>query len=129
PCALPIYGPADQKRQFGDDDLMIERVALATEAAAVRAGDDADAGRRHVQYFGEGPVDVMRRLGARPDGQLAVGIDRRNRGVLLHREVRAPLVIEGVLEHLVRVVETALDVPELERDLLVDVPLVAVLVD
>ena len=124
-----LHGPAGQKRQLRDDDLVVERVALAAEPSPVRAGDHADVRRRHLKDLRQGPVHIVRRLRARPDRDLAVGIDHADGGVLLHREVRAAFVIEGVLEDPVRLAESTLDVAELERDFLVDVPLVAVVVD
>jgi hypothetical protein len=52
-----------------------------------------------------------------------------DRRVLLHREVRVALEEEDVLPHQVSAVEGYVDVAELQRDVLVDVRAVAVLVD
>ena len=67
--------PAEQQRRPGDDDLVVERIALAAEAAAVGRGDDADVRRRQRQHLGQRAVQVVRRLRRRGDGQLAVGVD------------------------------------------------------
>ena len=74
-------------------------------------------------------MHVVRRLRARPEDELAVAVDRGDGGVLLERQVRAPLIEEEVLEDVIRLGEPLLDVAERERDLLVDVPLVSVFVD
>ena len=61
--------------------------------------------------------------------ELAVRIRRRDRGVLLDRQVRVPLEEEHVLEDAVGAGERRVDVAELERHRLVDVAVVAVVVD
>ena len=113
-----------------DDDLVVERIALAAEAAAVRRGDHADVRRRQVQHLGQRAVQVVRRLRARVDDQLAVRIARarprraarsaggccprrRRRRRRRGRRRRAP----------------ASTSPNCSDDLLVDVALVAVVVD
>src|SRR5207253_9099446 len=62
-------------------------------------------------------------------GQLAVGPPDGERRVLLHRQMGVALEVEDVLTHEVGAGEGRLDVAELERDGLVDVGAVAVLVD
>ncbi len=49
--------------------------------------------------------------------------------MLLHREMRAPLIEEEVLAHEIGVGQRLVDVAELEADRLVQVPLGAVVVD
>jgi hypothetical protein len=117
------------ERRPGGDDLVVERVALPAEAAAVRRGHDPDVRRRKRERPGERAVEVVGRLRRREDAELAIGIDHRERRVLLDREVRVPLVEEDVLEDAVGDGERALHVAELERDALVDVALVAVVVN
>ena len=74
-------------------------------------------------------MEVVRRLGARPDGEFAVGVHPREGGVLLNRQMGAALEEEGVFEDLGGLGETLFHVAELECDLLVDVSLVGVVVD
>ena len=72
-----LHRPVEQHRRLGDDDLVVERIALAAEAAAVRRRDHADVRRRHLERLRERAVHVVRRLRARPEHQLAVGILQR----------------------------------------------------
>ena len=76
-------------------------------------------------------MHVVGRLRRAPKGDLPVrgGRPVRDGGVLLHRQVRAPVEEEEVLAHQVRVGEPGLDVAELQVDQLLQVALVAVLVD
>ena len=74
-------------------------------------------------------MHVVRRLGRRPQGELAVGAPLGHRGVLLHGQVRIALEEEHVLAHQVRLGERRLHVAELQRHRLVDVRPIAVLVD
>ena len=62
-----LHRPVEHQRRLRDDDLVVERIALAAEAAAVRRGDDADVRGRHRQRLGERAVHVVRRLRARPE--------------------------------------------------------------
>ena len=119
----------EEERGLADDDFVVERVALAAEAAAVRRRDDADVRRGHGERLGQRAMDVMRRLRARPQDELPVGVLRRDRGVLLDRQMRVAFVEEGVLEHVIGRRQRGLHIAEAERDELVDVPGVAVVVD
>ena len=124
-----LHRPVEHQRRFGDDHLVVERIALAAEAAAVRRRDDADVRRRHRQRPGECAMHVVRRLRARPQHQLAVGILGRHRRVLFDRQVRVALIEERVFEHAVGVGKRLRDVAEPERHRLVNIPAVAVVVD
>ena len=124
-----LHRTIEQQRRLADDDFVVERVALAAEAAAVGRRDDPDVRGRHGERLGERAVDVVRRLRRGPEHELAVGILRRDRRVLLDRQVRVALVEERVLEDAVGVGERLLDVAEPQRHDLVDVADVAVLVD
>ena len=66
-------------------------------------------------------MHVVRHLGARPERELAVGIDRGDRRVLLDREVRVALEEERVLEDVIGLRQRLVDVAELERLQPVDV--------
>jgi hypothetical protein len=124
-----LDGSAGDARKMSDDDLVIEGVGLAAEAASVRRGDDADPRRRHLKDLRERAVDVVRRLRRRPEGELSVGAEVRQRGVLFEGDVRAALVEKEVLVDAVGVREPSVDVAELHRDELVEVARVAVVVD
>ena len=124
-----LHRAIEHESGLGDDHLVVERVALAAEAAAVGCRDHADVRGRHGQRLRERAVDVVRRLRARPEHELAVGILRRDRRVLLDRQVGVALIEERVLEHAIGVGERLLDVAEAQRHGLVDVAGVAVLVN
>ena len=110
-----LHRPIEQQRRLRDDDFVIERIALAAEAAAVGRRDHADVRRRHRQRLRERAMHVVRRLRARPEHELAVGILRRDRGVLFDRQVRVALIEERVFEDAVGVGEGLFDVAELQR--------------
>ena len=121
--------PIEQQRRLRNDDLVIERIALAAEAAAVGRGDDADVRGRHRQRFRERAVQIVRRLRARIDDELAVGIHQRDRRMLLERQMRVSLEEEHIVEDMVGAGESGVDVAELERHRLVDIPVLAVVVN
>ena len=116
-------------RELARRDLVRERIQLAPEPAADRRRDHADVRAGHVQDLREQAVHVVRRLRGRPQGQLAVRAPVGDGGVLLHRQVRVALEVEDVLAHEVGARERGVDITELQRDVLVDVGPVAVLVD
>ena len=124
-----LHGTPRLHRELGRDDLVAERVRLAAEAAAVGARDDPDVRGGHFQHLGQGAVDVVRRLGRRPQRELPVRAQRRQRRVLLHGQVRVAFEEERVLAEVVGLGEAGLDVPEVERHLLVHVAARAVVVD
>ena len=129
PRARDLHRAADELREAARRDLVGEGVELAAEAATHRRRDDADVRGRHVEDLGEQAVHVVGRLRRGPQRQLAVGGGVRHRGVLLHRQVRVALVEEDVLAHEIGGGEGRLHVAELQRDVLVHVGSVAVLVD
>ena len=124
-----LDGPPRHHRELGDDDLVVEGVALAAEAAAVGRGDDADVRGRQLQGFGERAVDVVRRLRGRPERELVVRVEVREGRVLLHRQVRVALVEEDVFADKVGLGEALVEVAEFEVDFLVDVAAVAVIMN
>jgi len=71
-------GTARPSRQFADDNLVVEWVALAAEAAAVRRGDDADVRGPHSQSLRKGAMDVVRRLRRSPERELVVRVVMRD---------------------------------------------------
>ena len=124
-----FYRAVKKERGFGHHDFVIERIALASEAAAIRSRDDANMRGRHLQDFGERAMQVVRGLGAGPNGEFAVGIFSRHRGVLLDGEMRAALVEKSVFEDFVFFGETLVDIAEFQGNTLVDVAFIAVLVN
>ena len=78
-----FHRAAQHQRRLGDHHLVVGRIALAAEAAAVGRGDDADLRRGHLQHARQLPVQVVRVLRARADQQLAVALHRGERRLLL----------------------------------------------
>ena len=123
-----LHRTIEQHRRLADDNLMMERIALAAESTAVGGCDDANVCGRERQGLRQRAVHVMRGLGARPQHELAVGVERGDGRVLLDRQVRIALIEERVFEHVVGARERGVDVAERERHDLVDIPRVTVLV-
>ncbi len=123
-----LHRPPRDHRELGDDDLVVEGIALAAEAAAVRRGDDAYVRGRKAEGFSERAVDVVRRLRGRPERELVVGVEVSDRRVLLHRQVRVALVEENILADVIGLLETFFQVAELKVHFLVHVRAVAVVV-
>ncbi len=119
----------EQPRGLRHDHLVVEGVAFAAEAAAVRGCDHADMRGRHVERFGQRAVNIVRRLSARPERQLAVGILDRDRRVLLDGQVRAALIKERVLEDAIGGRQPLVCVAKPKRDNLVNVAARGVIVD
>ena len=124
-----LHRPAGELGELARRDLVGERIELAAEAAADGRRHHPDVRLRHVEDLAEQAVHVVRRLGRRPERQLAVRAPLRHGRVLLHGQVRVALEEEDVLADQVRAGERRLDVAELQRHGLVDVRPVAVLVD
>ena len=124
-----LHRPIEQQRRLRDDDLVVEGIALAAEAAAVGRGDDADVRRRHRQRLGERAMQVMRRLRAGIDDELAVRVLQRHGRVLFDRQMRIALEEEHIVEHVIGAVDRLIDIAELQRHGFVDVAVVAVVVD
>ena len=124
-----LHRPIEQQRGFGYHDLVVERIALATEAAAVRRGDHADMRGGHLEGFRQRAMHVMRRLRTGIDDELPVRIQESHRRVLFDRQMRAALEKEEVVEHVIGRRDRLVDVPELQRHRLVYVPFVAVVVN
>ena len=124
-----LHRAAEHQRRFRDHRLVIAHVALAAEAATVRRRDHAQVRGRDAQHAGEHAMHVVRNLSARPQRELAIGIQRRDRGVLLDREMGVALEEEEILEDVVGPGERLPDVAELERLEAMDVPPLAVVVD
>ncbi len=124
-----LYRTVEQQGSLGDDDLVVERIALAAEAAAVGCRDHSNVRGWHRQRLGQRAVQVVRRLRARVDDQLAVRILQGDGRVLLDRQMRVPLEEEHVVEHMVGAGDRLVHVAKLQRDGAVDVTEVAVVVD
>jgi hypothetical protein len=91
---------------------VVERIRLAAKAAAVGAGDDADAAGWQTEHPGQGAVHIVWCLGGRVEGQPVVVLGHRHRRVLLHRQMGVALVEHRVLEHQVRLGQATVDVAE-----------------
>ena len=124
-----LHRPSRQFRELAGHDLVREGIGLAAEAAADRCRDHADVGGRRVEDLGEHPVHVVRRLGRGPERELAVRRPVGDGRVLLHRQMVVALEKEHVLANQIGAVEGGVDVAELERDVLVHVRTVTILVD
>src|SRR5262249_22489301 len=61
-----LHGAVEQQGRPRDDDFMVERVALAAEAAAVRRRNDADMRRGHGERLRQRPMYIVRRWRAGP---------------------------------------------------------------
>src|SRR5579885_1249852 len=129
PRQTDLHRAVQQEGRFRHDNLVLKRIALAAEAAAIRSGNHANVGRRHLQNFCQSAMKVMWRLRARPDRQLSIRILCGDRGMLLNGKMGAAFVEESVLKNLVGFSEALLDVAELKSHALVDVSFLAVLVD
>ncbi len=108
---------------------MIEGIALPAKSSAVGRGDHANVRGRHFQHLGQRAVKVMRSLRAGPNGQLSIGIFCGHGRVLLDRKMRASLIEKRVLEDFVGLGEAGIDVAKFQRHALVNVSLLAVVVN
>src|SRR5260370_32959561 len=124
-----LDGTVEQERGFRDDDFVIEGIAFAAEAAAVRRGDNPNVRWRHLQDFGESAMEIVGSLRAGPDSEFAVGIFGSDGGVMLDWQMRAALIEKSVFEDFGVFGEALIDVAELQRDALVDVAFIAVAAD
>ncbi len=124
-----LYRPIENQSSLGDNDFVIERVALSAEAAPVGRGNHANMRGRYFQHFGERAMEIVRCLGARPDCQLSIRILDRYGGMLLDGKVRIPLKEKNIFESLVSLGKAFFHVAELQSNELMDVPLFAVIVD
>src|ERR1700674_3577948 len=124
-----LDGAIQQKRGFGDDDFMIEGIALSAKASAVGRGADANMRGRHLQNLGQSAVKVVRCLRAGPDCKLPFGILDGDGGVLLDGKMRASLVEKNVFKDFVGFGERFFNITEFQGDALVNIAFFAVLVD
>ena len=121
--------PSGHHRKLGYYHFVIERVALAAEPAPIGARDDPDARGREVEHLAERTMDVVRRLGRRPQRELARRRPVSQGRVLFHGQVGVALVEEHVFAHVVGFTEGGIDVAKLQVDQLVQVPTVTVVVN
>src|SRR3989338_1693410 len=120
---------ARHHRQLRDDDLMLEGIALASEAAAARRGDDADVAGRKPQHLGQRAMEIVGVLRGTPQRQLAVGTELGDAGMLLQRKMRAALVESNILADEVGLGEARLDIAELVGLPPMDVAVFSVVMD
>ena len=121
--------PSQLAGRLGDDDLVVENIALATESSAVGTGDDTDVRRIGFQYTRQRTVYIVRALRTRPERQFAVRVDRSDRCVLFDRQMCVALKKEIVFEYFVRFFERLVHIAKIEGDPFVNVALFAVFMD
>src|SRR6266436_1825072 len=63
-CAL--HRTTGQHRKLANYNLMIKGIALAAKAAAIRCSNHSDMTSGHSQHFGQGSMNVVRRLSRTP---------------------------------------------------------------
>ena len=128
-CETDLDWSTEGQRHLCRTDLVIEGIALATEPTTVGASDDPYSCGGQSQHLGQRAVQVVRCLGRGVDGD-PIGFLGQSYGcVLLHRQVSIALEVHDVLEDLIRFFEASIDIAELHRQLLVQVALIAVLMD
>ena len=113
-----LHGPSRATRQERDAELEREGVRLAAERSSQAGLDDADLRGAHAQHVGQRTVHVVGDLGRGPERQHPLGRDLGNRTVGLDRRVgRAVEAVVG-FDHLVRILEALVHVPEGQLDVL-----------
>src|ERR1044072_4136391 len=83
-------------RQLANHHFMVERIALAANAAAVWRRNHTNVTCRHSKDFRKRTMNVVRSLSRTPERDLSVRIEVSDRGVLLQRQVRVAFVEESV---------------------------------
>ena len=120
-----LDGLAGLHAQLGDDELEVERLALAAECAANGRLHHADARDIEVEHAGELALQVVRHLRRAPYRELAGRVVPADRTVRLDRRVRGALEEIIALDHDVARGECGIDVAERELHHLRDVAVVA----
>ena len=106
----------------GADELDVEGLGAAAEAAPDVGLDDADARLLHPQAAREHQVDVVGDLGARVHGEApALGVVVREGRVHLHLGLADLRAAVGLLPHQIRSGEGRVHVPQLVLDVALDV--------
>src|SRR4030095_8657526 len=98
-------------------------------SSAVWSSDHSDVTSGHPEHLRQRTMHVMWRLGGAPKSQLFVRIEIRDRGVLFERQVRVAFVEKNIFTKQVRFSETLFDIAEFERDFLMNIAAIAVLMD
>src|SRR5689334_17045985 len=124
-----LDGPIKHKSGLGHDDLMIERVALSSEAATIGRGDHPNVCGGHFQNLSERTMEIMRCLGAGPDCQFSIWIFDGHGSVLLNGEMSVSLKEESVFENLVCFRESGFHVAKLQGHVLMNVSFFTVFVN
>ncbi len=115
--------PAGFHRQRGADVLGRRRLQLAAEAAADEGLDHAHIAHLQSEHAGDVVLKVVGRLGAGPDGELAV-FPFADGGVRLHGGVIGPVALKAVGPDVVALMESLFHVAEFLVYLDADVALV-----
>ena len=116
------HGAAGPARQQRGDQLDVERLGAAAEAAADMRLDDADARHVHVEDLRQHQVHVVGHLRGGVHGHaVAHGVVVGDRGVHLHLVLAHLGAIVGGLAHEVGAGEALGDAAELEQHVALDV--------
>ena len=124
-----LHWPARVLAQLGDAELVAEGVRLAAEGAAEAGLDDADLLGLPLQHAGESAMDVVGDLGRAPEREDALGGHAGHGAVRFDGRVSRAVELVVAVHHEVRALPGALDVTELQLDVLGDVVVLAVGVD
>ena len=116
------HGAAGTARQQRGDQLDVEGLGAAAEAAADMRLDHADARHVHVEDLRQHQVHVIRHLGAGMHGHaVALDVVVGDRGVHLHLVLADLGAVVAPFAHQVGFGETLLDIAKLEQHVALDV--------
>ncbi len=122
-------------REFAGAKFVRERVGFPAKAAAYVGGDDAHVGLREFEYLADFAVNVVRRLGRGPEGELAadgiagVGFPTGNAGVRFQGRVVVALVVEPVFAGIIGLGKASFHIAKFIVDGFVDVAGAGLVVD
>ncbi len=126
---------AGAAREFAGANFVREGVGFPAKAAADVGGDYTHVGLREFEYLADFAVNVVRRLGRGPEGELAadgvagVGFPAGDTGVRFQGGVVVALVVEPVLAGIIGLGKARLHVAKFIVDGFVDVAGAGLVVD
>src|SRR3972149_3447324 len=118
-----LHRAAGFHRQRGADVLGRRRLQLAAKAAAHEGLDHAHVAHLQTEHAGDVVLKVMRRLSARPDGELAV-LPLADGGMRLHGDMGGPIPLKAIGPDEVALLESLFHISEVLVYLYADVALV-----
>src|SRR3990172_6014009 len=121
PGESELHRPSGYHRELGRAHLVREGIALAAKAAANRRRNHPDTAHGQLENLGESPVQIMGRLGGRPDSEFILRTILGQSAVLLHRQVRVALKEKGIFKNLIGLCKTLNYVAELKKEGLLDI--------